>query len=71
MGAYVGLCTCICFHAIQSFFESIILLFGPLCEIVDIAFSVEVPIGVSNTAEHNRRVIWSWKSILHTHADTN
>jgi len=36
-------------------FEIIILLFGPLCEIVDIAFSAEVPIGVSHTEDNNRR----------------
>lgn len=52
------------FHP-RQIFESIILLFDPLCEIVDIAFSVEVPIGVSHTADNNRRLIWS--SIVHMH----
>lgn len=65
---YVGLCTCNCFHPAQRFFESIILLVGALCEIVDIAFSVEVPIGVPHTADNNRKLIRSWKSIVETHA---
>lgn len=57
-----------CGHACETeVFESIMLLFGPLCEVVDIAFSVEVPIGASHTTDNNRRLIWSWKSIAHTH----
>lgn len=52
---FVQLWVCVlmwdCAHAFffhpRQIFESIILLFDPLCEIVDIAFSVEVPIGVS------------------------
>lgn len=65
--AYVGLCTCIFFY-LRQIIESIIPLFDPLCEILDIAFSVEVPIGVSHTADNNRKLIWSWKSIVHMHA---
>lgn len=66
----VVLCIRICFHPTQRFFEHVILLLGPLCEIVDIAFSVDVPIGFSHIANNNRRVIWSWKSIAHTYTLT-
>lgn len=60
---------CACVHIrFDRFFESVALLSDPLCEIVDIAFSVEVPIGVPRTADNNRRLIRSWKFIVHTHA---
>lgn len=59
------------FSSNTEVFEHVILLFGPLCEIVDIAFSVDVPIGFSHIANNNRRVIWSWKSIAHTYTLTH
>jgi len=42
------------FSSKTKVFQSIILLFGPLFEIVDISSSVEVPIGVSHITEKNK-----------------
>lgn len=59
---FVQVCVASLMHLFSSnteVFEHVILLFGPLCEIVDIAFSVELPIGFSHMADNNRRLIWS------------